>query len=177
MDMSDDLKGHTHPLLLALFASSADAVTAARALRASGVPHERVSIVARSHTEEGEIATASGASPGTEIEDSAAASRIGELTAHFLSAMALVMPGIGPIVADGPLAAELAEAAGHMAGGMARALERAGLNRDEAEHWQEHISQGAVLVGAHVDDGRVSAIQQVLSRARPVRLEQVTWTD
>jgi len=175
--MSDELVGSTHPLLLALFASSEEAIKAARALRAAGVPHERVSIVAQSHVEEGAIATASGASPGSEIEDSATASRLGELTAHFLSAMALVLPGIGPIVADGPLAAGLAEAAGHVAGGMARTLERAGLTRVEAERWQEQIRQGAILVGAHVEPGDATLAHQVLAKARPVRLEQVAWAD
>ena len=46
------------------------------------------------------------------------------------------MPGIGPIVADGPLAAGLSEAAGHVAGGVARTLERAGLDHGEAEEWE-----------------------------------------
>ena len=106
----------THPLVVGLFASADKAISAARALRDMGVPHERVSIVARSHDEEGVIARASGGSPGSELEDSATAARIGEIGAHLLSAVALVMPGIGPIVADGPLAAGLAEAAGHVAG-------------------------------------------------------------
>ena len=76
-----------------------------------------MSIVARSHDEEGALARAADASPGSEIEDSRPASRLGELTAHFLAAIAVVMPGIGPIVADGPLAAGLGEAAGHVAHG------------------------------------------------------------
>ncbi len=118
----------SHPVVLALFDDPATAATAARELRMLGVARERVSIVARSHDEEGAIARASGASPGSEIEDSAPASRLGgELSAHLLAAIALVMPGIGPIVADGPLAAGLGEAAGHLAGGLARTLEAAGL--------------------------------------------------
>ncbi|MBF8301564.1 MAG: hypothetical protein HW394_1934, partial [Acidobacteria bacterium] len=104
----------SHPLVLALFAEAGVAAAAARSLRALGVPRERVSIVARSHDEEGVVASAAGASPGSEIEDSGPASRLGELGAHLLAAMALVMPGIGPIVADGPLAARLGEAAGHL---------------------------------------------------------------
>ena len=62
--------------------------------------------------------------PGFGLEDSVTAARIGEIGAHLVSAVALVLPGIGPIVADGPLAAGLAEAAGHVAGGIARTLER-----------------------------------------------------
>ena len=51
----------SHPLVLALFDNAASAATAARELRALGVPREQVSIVARSHDEEGVLAKASGA--------------------------------------------------------------------------------------------------------------------
>jgi len=166
-----------HPLVLALFDSSEGAIAAARALRTMGIAHDRVSIVARSHDEEGEIATASGASPGSELEDSAPASRIGELSAHFLSAMALVMPGIGPIVADGPLAAGLAEAAGHVAGGIARTLERAGLPQAEADEWEHRIARGAVLVGAHVDPASARSARQILKEQGAVRLDEIAWAD
>lgn len=91
-----------HALLLALFDDPASAASAARDLRTLGVARERVSMVARSHDEEGALAAASDASPGSEIEDSSRASRLGELSAHLLAAIALVLPGIGPIVADGP---------------------------------------------------------------------------
>lgn len=100
---------------------------AARDLRALGVSRERVSIVVRSHDEEGILAQTSGASPGSEIEDSRPASRLGELSGHLIAAVALVMPGIGPIVADGPLAAGLGEAAGHLGVGFGRRSRAPGL--------------------------------------------------
>ena len=167
----------THPLVVGLFESASQAIAAARELRTMGVPHERVSIVARSHDEEGIVARASGASPGSELEDSATAARIGEIGGHLLSAIALVMPGIGPIVADGPLSASLAEAAGHAAGGIARTLQSAGLDPAEAEKWESRIRHGALIVGAHVGADKVSEARQVLTDAgadRPVILE---WPD
>src|SRR4030095_13148275 len=117
----------SHPVVLALFSSAASAAGAARRLRALGVPRERVSIVARSHDEEGMVARVAEASPGSEIEDSENAPRLARLCASVIAAIALVMRGIGPIVADGPLAAGLGEAAGHLAGGVAGTLETAGL--------------------------------------------------
>src|ERR671912_2986962 len=153
----------SHPVVLALFDDAAAAAAAARALRVLGVARERVSIVARSHDEEGVVARVAGASPGSEIEDSGTASRLGELSAHVLAAIALVMPGIGPIVADGPLAAGLGEAAGHLAGGVARALERAGMPRHDAVGWEERVKNGAVLIGAHV---RETAVDQVAESLR-----------
>jgi hypothetical protein len=166
-----------HPVVLALFDDPAAAAAAARQLRVLGVPRARVSIVARSHDEEGAISRASGASPGSEIEDSAPASRLGELSGHLLAAIAVVMPGIGPIVADGPLAAGLGEAAGHLAGGIARALQRAGVPRPEAHEWEARIQGGAVLVGAHVAEHEVDLARDALRRGGGRALTVGTWMD
>jgi hypothetical protein len=167
----------SHPLVLALFADPSIAAAAARDLRALGVPRERVSIVARSHDQEGVLAQQAGASPGSEIEDSRPASRLGELSAHLLAAIALVMPGIGPIVADGPLAAGLGEAAGHLAGGIHRPLEHAGLDQATAERWSEQIQGGAVLVGAHVDAALVEPARDLVARAGATHVAVGTWSD
>jgi hypothetical protein len=166
-----------HPLVLALFDNADAAAAAARELRALGVPRERVSIVARSHDEEGKLAQASGGSPGSEIEDSAPAARLGELGGHLLAAIALVMPGIGPIVADGPLAAGLGEAAGHLAGGITRTLENAGLSRAEAETWEADIHQGWVLIGAHVTADGADAAHGAMTRAGAVRVASGIWQE
>jgi hypothetical protein len=166
-----------HPLVLALFDEASSAARAARTLRDLGLPRERVSIVARSHDEEGVIARASDASPGSEIEDSAPASRLGELGAHVLAAMALVMPGIGPIVADGPLAAGLGEAAGHLAGGLERTLRRAGLSDRDAAEWASKIEQGAFLLGAHTEDRSVAHIRDVMTQNDAARVALGNWED
>jgi hypothetical protein len=160
-----------------MFDDPAGAASAARELRALGVPAERVSIVARSHDEEGELARAADASPGSEIEDSRPASRFGELSAHLLAAIALVMPGIGPIVADGPLAAGLGEAAGHVAGGLARTLRRAGLGRAQAEEWEQRIEGGAILVGAHVAAAQAGPARDVMRRTGAAATADATWED
>src|SRR5688572_15854097 len=166
-----------HPVVLALFADAGSAASAARELRDLGVPRARVSIVARSHDEEGYVADAAGASPGSELEDSAPASRLGELSGHLIAAIALVMPGIGPIVADGPLAAEFGEAAGHLAGGITHTLERAGLTKADAEAWEGEIASGAFLVGAHVTPERVEDTRGVMQRWRATRLAAGLWPD
>ena len=165
----------SHPLVLGLFDNPTDAAAAARALRVLGLPQQQVSIVARSHDAEGEVAEAAGASPGSELEDSRAASRLGELSAHLIAAVALMLPGIGPIVADGPLAAGLGEAAGHVAGGLARVLERVGLPADHASAWESSVESGAVLVGAHTDDAHVAAVTDALHANGAKRTAHGVW--
>jgi hypothetical protein len=167
----------SHPVVLALFDDASAAAAAARTLRGLGVAPARVSIVARSHDEEGVVARAAGASPGSELEDSGTASRLGELGAHLIAAIALVMPGIGPIVADGPLAAGLGEAAGHLAGGLGRMLEHVGLPRADAHEWEAQIRGGAFLVGAHVASPDVQRVQEVLERAGSRRMAVGAWQD
>jgi hypothetical protein len=166
-----------HPLVLGLFGSATAAATAARELRALGVPQSRVSIVARTHDEEGSIARAAGATPGSELEDSRAAGRLGELSAHLLAAVAVGLPGIGSLVADGPLAAELGEAAGHVGGGLVRTLERAGLSRDHADTWERQIGEGAILVGAHVDPALAVPASDLLRSAGAVDVLQGAWPE
>jgi hypothetical protein len=153
-----------------LFDSRAAAADAARALRAQGVARERVSIVMRSHDEEGELAAVSDASPGSDIEDSRLAGQLGELSGHVIAAIALIMPGIGPIVADGPLAAALGEAAGHAAGGIARTLAAAGVPREQAVNWQRRIESGGVLVGAHVEPAGVKLARVALENSGAVEV-------
>jgi hypothetical protein len=87
------------------------------------------------------------------------------------------MPGIGPIVADGPLAAGLGEAAGHLAGGVARTLENAGLDGDEARVWEARVAAGAVLIGAHVTSAEADAVRQHLARGGASRLALCAWPD
>jgi hypothetical protein len=166
-----------HPLVLALFDNPSQAAAAARDLRGLGVPQQRVSIVARSHDEEGSLARAADASPGSEIEDSRPASRLGELSAHLLATIALVMPGIGPIVVDGPLAAGLGEAAGHVAGGIARTLHHAGIDRGEADRWEARIEQGAILVGAHVTTRNADAARDVFTRNGASAIADAAWEE
>jgi len=162
-------------LVVGLYARTSDAEAAARALRLLGLSRERVSIVAGSHALEGDLADRTGASPGTEIEDSPGAARAGVLGGYALAALALVMPGIGPLVAAGPLAAELGEAAGHLAGGIARALDRAGLDTDRASTWERRIFEGAVLVGAHVGEGDVDKARGAMRALTPEDTATVNW--
>ena len=152
-----------HPLILALYASPAAAASAARTLHAAGITRDQISVVARTHDEAGVLAEQLDATPGADIEDSRPAARLGELGAQVLAAIALVMPGIGPIVTAGPLAAGLGEAAGHVAGSVASVLADAGVPADRAEELQRAVEAGAVLLGVHTDTSGVVAVREAVS--------------
>jgi hypothetical protein len=167
----------SHPLVLGLYRSAAAAAAGARAVHAAGIPRDRISVVARSHDEEGALAHQMDATPGADIEDSRPAALLGELGAQVLAAIAVVMPGIGPIVAAGPLAAGLGEVAGHVAGSIESALTSAGISKDEAAALERDVESGAVLLGVHLVAERVQQIRDALSSTGAVRVLTANWEE
>ena len=166
----------SHPLVVALFGSPAAAASAARALHAAGVTRDQISVVSRTHDEEGALAEQMDATPGADMEDSRPAARLGELGAQVLAAIALVLPGIGPIVTAGPLSAGLGEAAGHVAGSMASVLKSAGVREDRADALQQRVEEGAVRLGVHLRPGdQASTVRQVLADAGAAEIELANW--
>jgi hypothetical protein len=164
-----------HPLVLALFPSPAAAAGAARELHAVGISREQISVVSRNHDEAGALAEQMDATPGVDIEDSRPAARLGELGAQVLAAIALVMPGIGPIVSAGPLSAGLGEAAGHVAGGVASVLKSAGVPEGAAESLEQSVKEGAVLIGVHTTPERADTVRDVFASAGARQIQTATW--
>ena len=164
-----------HPLVLAVFDSASSAAAAARGLHQLGVSREHISVVARNHEEEGALAEQLEASPGADIEDSRPAAMLGELGGQVLAAIAMVMPGIGPIVTAGPLAAGLGEAAGHVAGSVASVLSRAGVPEDRAEALQRAVEAGSLLLGVHALTGNAEAIGAAMLAAGAREIETAQW--
>jgi hypothetical protein len=167
----------SHPLLLALFRDRTAAAAAARHLHTLGVPREDLSVLAANHQTEGAIADEVGGSPGSEIEDSRSAGHLGELGGMLLAAIAIGMPGTGAIVAAGPLAAELGEAAGHVAGRLSSTLVKAGLSEKEAVDWQLRIHAGAVLLGVHARTVSPTAVDAALRSDQAERVVGAQWDD
>jgi hypothetical protein len=172
----------SHPLLMALFADVSSAAAAAREAHALGVDRGDLSVVARDHQDEERIASQIDASPGSEIEDSSAASRLGELGGYILAAIAIGLPGTGAVVAAGPLAAELGEVAGHVAGqvvgDLKATLTKAGMTESDADAWREQIETGrAILIGVHVRNGRVAEVEKLLANGSLGRVVHTQWDD
>ena len=172
-----------HPIILGVFDHPSAAAAAARALRSAGVSRDQISVVSRNHDEEGALAEQMDATPGAEVEESRPAARLGELGGLVLATIAFVLPGVGPIVAAGPLSAGLGEAAGHVAGGVASILTSAGVDPDRAARLQEQVEAGAILLGVHArnEAGSVSPtganVRDLLRSAGARDLEVVNWED
>src|SRR6187200_484821 len=155
-----------------LYDRYADAERAVAALQTAGVPHSDISIVANNSDEwynsgkkdrdrDGVDDRAEGAGTGAGI-----GAGIGG-TAGLLAGLGLLaIPGLGPVVAAGWLAATaVGAAAGAATGGIVGALTQAGVSEDEAPLYAEGIRRGGTMVTARVPDGERARYEGLLNRS------------
>jgi hypothetical protein len=161
--------------VLALFPNASAVVAVAEQLHRLGITREQLSVIARTVTEERQLAERMDGTPGVELEESRPAAIFGEIGGQMLAAIALVLPGIGPIVAGGPLAAELGEVAGHAAGSLVSVLTSAGLPRERAETFQRELTEGSILLGVHTVPGALDAVAACLAQAGGGHIQTVSW--
>lgn len=171
------------PTITGLFDTYDDARTAVTALEAAGVNSADISVISHDERVENGNLAAEGAGTGAGL--GAVAGGAGGL----LAGLGLVaIPGVGPVVAAGWLAATLAGAAagavaGGVAGGLIGALTDSGVPEDEAQFYAEGVRRGGTLVVARVDETQVDAATAILRqsnivdpRARRRVFEEEGWT-
>jgi hypothetical protein len=80
---------------------------------------------------------------------------------------ALAIPGVGPLIAAGPLLAALSgAAAGATVGGIAGGLVGLGIPEIEAKRYENRISEGNILISVHAETGdEVNLAKDILERA------------
>src|SRR5262249_25645999 len=79
---------------------------------------------------------------------------------------ALAIPGIGPLLAAGPIVAALAGmGAGGAIGGLAGALVGMGIPEYEAKRYEGRVREGGILLSVHCDDTKwTEKAKQILER-------------
>ena len=154
-----------------LFDDYSDASAAVSALEARGVPSSDISIVSNNaderHGNDNNAAEGAGAGAGI----GAAVGGVGGLLTG-LGVMAI--PGVGPVVAAGWLAATAAGAvagavAGGAAGGLIGAMTDSGVPENDAHVYAEGVRRGGTLVTAKVDDSLYAEADAIL--------RQPSWVD
>lgn len=155
-----------------LFDNYDDASYAVSELEAARIPHSDISIVANNSSDWYDDDDRSEAA-----EDAAGGAGIGAVvggTGGLLTGLGIMaIPGVGPVVAAGWLAATavgaLAGAAvGGAAGGIIGALTDSGVPESDAHVYAEGIRRGGTLVTAKVADELVPSVEQILSQSRSV---------
>lgn len=165
--------------IVALFDDFTDAQAAIRDLSKRGVARKNISLIANDRderyssqlvdqTDEAATHAAEGAAAGA-----VTGGVLGGLGGLLLGIGALAIPGVGPIIAAGPIAAALSGAAiGAVAGGVVGALIGWGIPEEEAHYFAEGIRRGGTLIGVTTPDEDVDIVTDILNRYNPVDLEQ-----
>jgi hypothetical protein len=89
--------------------------------------------------------------------------------------LALALPGIGPLLAIGPLAAAMGGmTAGVATGGLIGLLKDHGISEDEAEFYAEGVKRGGALVTVHgVDQDRETKARKILKDSGAIETEEL----
>jgi hypothetical protein len=162
------------------FDSITEAAAVARELRGAGFLDDDVNVVANSANRESVRGGDLPPQHPTAAEDAATGAAAGVVTGGALGGVAglavsllgLVVPGIGPILAAGPIAAALAGAgAGAVAGGLIGGLVDLGVPATEAEHYAESVRRGGALVTVRTDASRSDEAERIMRQEGAVDIE------
>lgn len=98
---------------------------------------------------------------------------LGGIGGLLLGLGALAIPGVGPVIAAGPIAAGLTGAAvGAATGGLIGALAGWGIPEEEAGYYAEGVRRGGTLVGVQAEEHEVDRALQLMNRFGPVDIER-----
>jgi uncharacterized membrane protein len=134
--------------VVGLFKSREQAEEAIRELKARHFSNDDISLVSRD--EERKQGGERRSFENQNLADgTAAGGAIGGLTGLLAGAGALLIPGIGPIIAAGPLAGALT---GVVTGGIAGGLIDYGIPEEEGERYEQEIHRGNIMVAVEAED-------------------------
>ncbi|WP_084064759.1 general stress protein [Paenibacillus stellifer] len=142
--------------IVGVFTSEQEASSAITDLKSRGFRTEDISVIARNKDDINAINDVTGTKAVEGAASGAATGGLlGGVTGLLAGIGALVIPGIGPIIAAGPIAATLAGAAvGAGTGGLVGGLIGLGIPEDEAETYDRYVDEGRILVMVDADTTR-----------------------
>src|SRR5688572_2138156 len=164
----------THTIV-GLYNHRSDAENAVEDLVREGFTRDQISVVAPDSS-----AAPTGGEPhigpietiGSDTKTGAGAA-VGGLAGFLVGVAALAIPGIGPVIAAGPLAAGILGAGlGAAAGGIAGALRQHGIPEHHAGRYSAAVGKGASLVVVHADENRVDHAADVLDRNGAINVDE-----
>jgi hypothetical protein len=161
------------------FEECAAAQQAVERLRAAGVPAADISVLMREQAaldaaEADEIGPLTAEEYTPSEAGTAAGGFLGALSGFLIGLGSLALPGVGLVVAAGPLAATLGGTAiGAAAGGLVGLLVEAGVPEDHAATYAAHVERGHVLLSVRTEAVAPQEVGEIMLRAgaRSVVLE------
>ncbi len=172
--------------IVAMYDDFQSANNAVKELTDNGFSRDSISFIAHDRT--GEYSQAIGSTEETEPSAAAEGAGVGAGIGAVLGGLggllvglgALAIPGIGPVVAAGPLAAALTTlagagagaVAGGVTGGLIGALVDMGVPEETAQYYAEGLRRGSHLVTINVEDYLVDQAVNIMNRHNPVDMNE-----
>ncbi|WP_150265489.1 YsnF/AvaK domain-containing protein [Paenibacillus tepidiphilus] len=152
--------------IVGVFYTEHEASSAIEDLKAHGFQTEDISVIARNKDDVESISNETGTKAPEGIASGAATGGVlGGVTGLLAGIGALAIPGIGPIIAAGPIAATLAGAAvGAGTGGLVGGLIGLGIPEDEAQTYDNYVDEGRILVMVDTDDSQAGQVYTVFRK-------------
>ncbi|MDO7905710.1 general stress protein [Paenibacillus sp. JX-17] len=134
--------------IVGVFDTEQEASRAIESLQQQGFRNDEISVITRDKEDMRTINEETGTKAPEGVATGAATGGVLGGVAGLLAGIgALAIPGIGPILAAGPIAATLTGAAvGAGAGGLVGGLVGLGIPEDEAKEYEGYVDQGKILV-------------------------------
>jgi uncharacterized protein (TIGR02271 family) len=170
--------------VVGLFDDRAAAQNAVRELMEERFTNDQISVISKKPDGKGVQVEYVEEDGHQQVEDMAkgagTGAAIGGAAALLLSLTALSIPGIGPVLAAGPIAALIAGAGiGATAGGLVSGLTRLGIEDDDARTYAEGLKRGGTLVTVESGDHRADRAVAVMRRCGAVEIDKraAEWRD
>jgi uncharacterized protein (TIGR02271 family) len=170
--------------VVALFDSMSDAQNAVRDLVNTGISRERITLVANNREGRSDLEDVRSTTMERGVNESyeddvdagggaAAGAVVGGIGGAVLALSAFAIPGIGPVIAAGPLIAGLVGAGvGAAVGGLVGALIEAGIPEEHAGYYAEGVRRGSTLLAVEADDSRVDDVVDIMNRYDPIDINE-----
>ena len=138
----------------AVFDSRDEAERALAELRSAGIPESAISIIGRGESgDDDDGVNKSGAVKGA---------LLGAGAGTLLGIAALAIPGVGPLVGAGmiaasaiPEAAAIGAVAGAATGGLTGLLTEHGVDEEDARYYETRLNDGGIFLAVHAEDAGV----------------------
>lgn len=155
--------------VFAIVSNPIQAESVVHELRLAGFAHNDISVLFPDMVGTQEFAHAkSSKAPEGAMVGASAGGVFGGVAGWVLAMGALTLPGVGPLIAAGPIFAALSGVAvGAFAGGLSGALAGLGFPEYEAKLYAGKLQDGNILLAAHTEDiHQVKIAQEIFNRAK-----------
>jgi uncharacterized protein (TIGR02271 family) len=162
-----------------LFDNRVEAQNTVQELLGQGFASDDISVMSKELESKGSVIGYVEEDGQEQVEDMAkgagTGAAIGGTAGLLLGLTALAIPGIGPVLAAGPLAALIAGAGvGATAGGLISGLTRLGVNEGEAGSYAEGIRRGGTLISVNASDDKADGVIAIMRRHGAIEIDKRT---